>query len=301
MSAFQAVVYTHSDHQTRQVVDKVSSTTRLLIRAGIPGYAILVTNVAHDYKLQRWLHDQSNGRRGWPQIYIGDVRIGFFDDLEEAQYSGLLALLTQQNLTSSLKPIAQTEPDCAPTPIEEEEYIQETEEIEPISNIKDYEVTSWITAAQWTLWAVFGTSNPESKNEDASSIATEVPVAAPVDTNPAMEEVDLVEDNADDDQDAIEIKLNRVNWYWSHQERIFRFKGNSFERIDPGTSTVRATFKYDTVETITKSPGNYLVIKFNDGSEVQHLTGDSEEKINQVIDLIRTHASDEHREKIIVN
>jgi len=313
--SYQAVIYTHSAHQTRQVIDRLSAATSILVSAGIPAYSILITNVAHDYKLQRWLRDQSDDRRGWPQIYIGDIRVGFFDELEESKITGRLAMLCCQNLTSSLRtavipdnPVLEENASKVELVDSDEEKakIQEAEAA-PLQSIENYEVNSWITAAFWyalgyreesseagiALENKSSTSLPdlqEKPNENTTDKSIDVPTSLP------SSNLDLSTDILE------EIKFTRVNWYWAHQERIFRFKVNTFERVEPGSTAVRAVFKYDCVQSITVTSGNYFVIRFNDGSEDQHLMSDSKEKINHVIDLVKNRASADRIDKIqIVN
>jgi len=261
------------------------------------------------------LRDQSNDRRGWPQIYIGDIRVGFFDELEESKRTGMLAMLCCQNLTSSLRtavipdnPVLEENASKVELVIDSDEENAKIQEAEaaPLNSIENYEVNSWITAAFWYALGYRESSEAGSTAESKSSPLPDIQEKSNENTTEKSIEVPtslLPSSNLELSTEILEeIKFTRVNWYWAHQERIYRFKLNTFERVEPGSTSVRAVFKYDSVQSITVTSGNYFVIRFNDGSEDQHLMSESKEKIDHVIDLVKNRTSSDRVDKLqIVN
>jgi len=136
---YKAVLYTHSDYHTYTTVNALNQATNIL-GDHLSTADVVVVNVKHDFPLQMFLIDEAKGKRGYPQIYIGDVRIGFIDELLQAQESGMLKQLCVQNLTSSIKL----------NPPAESKHLDE-QSTNTKSGSDDIQSFSWLEAGQWLM------------------------------------------------------------------------------------------------------------------------------------------------------
>jgi len=328
---YKAVLYTHSEHHTFAIVNALNQATTILGEY-FPTSEILVVNVMHDFPLQKWLFVQGKGKRGYPQIYVGDLRIGFIDDLILGKESGFLDQLCSQNLASSLR---LTHVECKDEPDKE------------IKTIEEHEVSSWLDAGQWLMmgmakgvWSamtylVTNGQNEEKKDEkEKDEIETKEVVEEPAEKDKEVKEDESEEESeeeeseeeseddsssedsssesewdsdssAEDDEketdendeskkrEDFDIEILRTNWLWRNQKRILRFKETSFERIDPSTDSVRAVMPYDSVINIIQVDEKNVIIKFKDRvAEDQYLAAETKENIMKIIETICGRASE---------
>jgi len=325
LSEFKAVIYINPGCHTSNTIDQLNQTKTILSKHWAPS-SILVVNCAHDYPLQKWLREESGGKRIFPQIYIGDVRIGSYTDLLSAQESGLLALMCNQNMSSSLRLSLAPELQDSDRESDEEELDYDDEEdgeVDP-DFVKNHVVTTWFSAGQWILGVAKGVlhfldspaeqeqTNPEESTEilpevllidDREAIVTEpttIIVEEPILTENFVEEVSLPPETVQEEIVSMEefkdfdLEFLRLNWLWRAQARVYRFKKDNFERLEKlapvngSEATVRvcATFPYDKVSKVDKVDDKSVIIRFIDGTEEQHLSSDCTANVEKLVEVI---------------
>jgi len=277
----KAVIYINTQLNTVTKLDQ-QRTMSAIIAKHIPAANIIFVNVSCDYNLQSKIVLDGNGKRGYPQAYIGDERIGLLDEVKEADRSGLLEEVCKRGMSSSLN--LSYEPssellDSLNQAISTDNCILEN----PNPGETQSTISSWISATAWlaavgnlfsaVVGSVSGTSNVEKSEENDEVLESQ--------TIPTSELSVL----------TFDIKFFRSNWYYRSQERLYRFLGNSFTRVDPATNNVCAEFSYDNVDSIIQSDKNNVVIKFKDLSEEQHLWTDNAKNIDVLMDTITSRTS----------
>eukprot|EP01088_Endostelium_zonatum_P000530 TRINITY_DN1077_c0_g1_i1.p1 TRINITY_DN1077_c0_g1~~TRINITY_DN1077_c0_g1_i1.p1 ORF type:complete len:352 (-),score=103.11 TRINITY_DN1077_c0_g1_i1:84-1139(-) len=334
---FKAVIYINPNQHNVSTIDQLNRTRSILSEYWEPSN-ILVVNCGHDYAIQKWLREESGGKRMFPQIYIGDVRIGFFEDLKAAQESGLLALMCDQDMSSSLRlSIVPGNSDDEDT--EEEESEEEEEDVSDVDPdfVKKHVVTSWFDAGSWLVNAAKGVLNfldapslddavddwkyipsdqpaPQPHDDNIEEVAENVRLEEDVKTNPesiapTVTEIPTPindpipppdatpkeeEPKEEEEFETFELEFVRTNWLWRSQSRVYRFKRNEFERVEKTAATngslpterVCAVFPYSIVSKVDKIDDKNVIIRFNNGTEDQHLSSDSAERVNKLVETM---------------
>lgn len=179
----------------------------------------------------------------FPQVYIGDNRIGTVEELYEYELSGKLAeFLTHEELLTSSIRLGRAES-------------QQDNSGNDNQTLELGVVDQWINAAEWTLremsngvWSAWNyvRKSSDSESDKKSSI-----------NNPNPDDVD--------------IEVIRTNWIWRNQKRTFRFANKKFMRLLPDTKEIKETFDYGDVQEIILRGKNNIIITFRNGMESQYL------------------------------
>jgi len=84
------------------------------------------------------------------------------------------------------------------------------------------------------------------------------------------------------DLEELDFTVTRTNWLYRKQTRRYRFKGDHFARIIPGTGVVKETFNYMDVLDLVIS-GDNLVIRFYSDKETQYIESERSREIARLI------------------
>lgn len=87
----------------------------------------------------------------------------------------------------------------------------------------------------------------------------------------------------EDSKEDVDILVTRTNWLYRRQERRYRFKEEEFQRIIPGSGTVKESFAYKDVLDITFLDDTDIVIRFYSGKEAQYIRSVSVQDIVQIL------------------
>jgi len=112
---------------------------------------------------------------------------------------------------------------------------------------------------------------------------------APVKEGSPSDESSFVFIGSDDDIDQtkeIDFEVQRTNWLYRKQGRIFRFTKTCFMRVMPQTGAVKEQFDYKDVLNISLLNSTNLIIKFRSEKPTQYLQSDHAQDIIEVIKTV---------------
>ena len=89
--------------------------------------------------------------------------------------------------------------------------------------------------------------------------------------NPVETEKPVEEQRENKDKTTIDFFTRRTNWMYRSQERIYRVKTTTFERIDPFTKQVKETFYLSDILNITVVDSCNCIINFCSKKESQYI------------------------------
>jgi len=90
----------------------------------------------------------------------------------------------------------------------------------------------------------------------------------------------------------VDVDMIHTNWYWRNQRRKFRFFDSYFVRLHPAHMDIRAIHQYETIASITFRNDSEIVIRYNDDSSPDYLTGLAED-CQRIRDLIVSRSKTE--------
>jgi len=302
----KAIIYINTQLNTVTKLDQQRQMSAIISKY-VPAAKIIFVNVAFDYVLQSRIVNEGKGKRGFPQAYIGDERIGVLEEVQEADRSGYLEEVCNRGMNSSLNFSMEPSSDLLDSLNESINNTAYTSDDIPeshnqvVNNENSVEsqsstVTSWVSATAWigAIGNLFsgivgsgsGSTNSNLEKEEKEEV---------------QEYLDFADSQVSIPSDVIDITFYRTNWYYRSQERIYRFNERSFTRIDPTNKNVRAEFNYDNIDIIIQNDKNNVVIKFKDKSEEQHLWTDNIKNIELLIETITSKTSENPGLKILRN
>ena len=106
------VLYTDARNAKADVLARTLEAIRLLERMGIPPDDQLCINVGADQARLAWLKTQAPSPLEYPQVYVGDTRVGNLSDLVHAQADGTLSRLIAAARSSGLTLSVSGAPQC---------------------------------------------------------------------------------------------------------------------------------------------------------------------------------------------
>jgi len=302
----KAIIYINTQLNTVTKLDQQRQMSAIISKY-VPAAKIIFVNVAFDYVLQSRIVNEGKGKRGFPQAYIGDERIGVLEEVQEADRSGYLEEVCNRGMNSSLNFSMEPSSDLLDSLNESINNTAYTSDDIPeshnqvVNNENSVEsqsstVTSWVSATAWigaigNLFSGIVGSGSGSTNSNVDKEEKEE----------VQEYLDFADSQVSIPSDVIDITFYRTNWYYRSQERIYRFNERSFTRIDPTNKNVRAEFNYDNIDIIIQNDKNNVVIKFKDKSEEQHLWTDNIKNIELLIETITSKTSENPGLKILRN
>lgn len=101
-SGHKVVLYTDARNAKAEVLARTLEAIRMLERLGISPEDQLCINVGADQARLAWLKTQAPSPLEYPQVYVGEVRVGTLNDLAIAQMDGSLARLIAAARSSGL-------------------------------------------------------------------------------------------------------------------------------------------------------------------------------------------------------
>lgn len=101
-SGHKVVLYTDARNAKPEVLARTLEAIRLLERMGISTEDQLCINVGADQARLAWLKTEAPNPLEYPQVYVGDTRVGNLMDLVNAQADGTLARLIASARSSGL-------------------------------------------------------------------------------------------------------------------------------------------------------------------------------------------------------
>jgi len=301
----RAIIYFNTQFNTVTKLDQQRQMSAIIAKYIHAGNIIFV-NVAYDYVLQSRIVNEGKGKRGFPQVYIGDERIGLLEEVQEADRSGYLEEICSKGMNSSLNFSLEPSSDLLNSLNESIKNTTYTSDDIPESqsqvvnnenSVESSTVTSWVSATTWmaaigNLYsAVVGSGPTGSTNSNVDKEEKEG----------IREYLDFADSQISIPSDVPEIIFYRTNWYYRSQERIYRFNERTFTRIDPTNKNVRAEFNYDNIDCIVQNDKNSVIIKFKDKSEEQHLWTDIPKNIELLIETILSKTPENSGLKILRN
>jgi len=250
-------VYTANNPLTVDCISKIKTVIDLFSSKNI-GEKDIVVITCNTEQIEKMKQQIKNLE--FPQIYIGDNRVGTVEELYEYELSGKLAeFLTHEELLISSIRLGRAES-------------QETSENEN-QTLELGVVDQWINAAEWTIRGMSNGVWSAWKYVRKSSSDTLDVSAKKVDTKSSYTP------NPDD----VEIEVIRTNWLWRNQKRIFRFSTKKFMRLLPENKEIKEIFDYGDVQEIILRGKNNIVIMFRNGIEAQYLQSLQCQRIKDLI------------------
>jgi len=252
-------VYTANNPLTVDCISKIKTVIDLFSSKNIMEKDIVVIT-CNTEQIEKMKQQAKNLE--FPQVYIGDNRIGTVEELYEYELSGKLAeFLTHEELLTSSIRLGRAES-------------QQDNSGNDNQTLELGVVDQWINAAEWTIrgmsngvWSAWQyVRKGSTETLDGSN----------------YKKVDTKTSNTQNPAD-IEIEVIRTNWLWRNQKRIFRFTTKKFMRLLPETKEIKETFDYGDIQEIILRGKNNIVIMFRNGMEAQYLQSLQCQRIKEII------------------
>jgi glutaredoxin len=300
-SNHRVVLYVDAKRGNIYSIRKIMETIKFFSEKGISDRQILMINVSDDRVRQEWLREQNPRTRSfeYPQIYIGDIRVGTLDDLHYSSSTGQLDKLLSQNLTSSLTlSLNAAKGGESPVPQREE---QPEEEQPPAGGAGEClppevqlgYVDTWINGAEWVVKGLLGGVWDASAYMIGAK-STEPAPPRPVAEDPTAVTVGMKVPEKVEVEGVVDFPCIRTNWYWRHQKRVYRFTPKNWYRIDP-TLLVKDVFSYQDVKSIIETDQLNMIISFESRKEPQYIRSVHNREIMR---FIQDHATAPEKIKV---
>lgn len=249
----RALIFFHSGSRTVRSIKGTKLIIEFLESKGFKPGEIGIVDLMHEHALAAFIVEQAKGKREYPQLYLGDYRVGTYEEFKvKEETKELKKILKKSTLPSSL--------DLNRTQNEEPKDTKKTKGI--FSQFGT--VTTYLTATEWVVrgtikgrWEHLPYLDESNANSGSNNNA---PEKTKLNENPTSKYFD--------------VEVVRTNWYWRPQKRVFRFyeeKNDGFARLEPITYEFKARFSYGDVEQVIMDDEHSLVIKFKNTADAQNL------------------------------